>query len=105
MKYEHRTLVWIMSAAVAATGACVRDAEAFSDTLHPPALVLQQLDALKRVERVANLPAPIREGAFRGRTFAPRLGYRRTWCGLDRNGRGDRSKAAGPASVLCRVYR
>ena len=66
MKYEHRILVWIMSAVVAAMGACVRDAEAMPGTLHPPAVVLQQLDALKRVERVADLPAPVREGAFEG---------------------------------------
>ena len=64
MKY--RTLVWTMSALLAATRACVRDADAMSYTLHPPALVLQQLDALKRVERVADLPAPIRDGAFEG---------------------------------------
>ena len=71
MKFEHRVLIWITSAAVAATGACVRDAEAMSDTLHPPALVLQQLDALKRVERVADLPAPVREGAFEGAPSPP----------------------------------
>jgi hypothetical protein len=53
---------------LAAMTAPSRGALAQSYTLHPPAIVLERLDTLKRVDRVTELPAMIRNGTFEGAT-------------------------------------